>query len=290
MSAPAPRFHGKHTDYIAKALWHETRLTRVLLCVNQATGDDAIVKVSRRRTVFDRSESAFHESFADFFGSGAAQCLVEHEAFALKRLDNPRVVRLIDYGLFDELRFTVTARVPGEMLREYTRSPWPAARAKDLTSELLSALEHLRERRTTHRDLRPENIIVRNPVGPTLTVIDFELAAVDGHFVPGRVGDSRYRDRAAAQRPVAAVTRGRSRSGSVHRGPSADRGHVRALAAVEPVGGVVGALDDDHAHSRASAQNWNRPGWVVQAPPCASSTSIFEMGRPTKWLIVRPRG
>lgn len=193
MSERGPIFGGQHADYVAKDLWRESRLTRVLHCINQETGDDVVIKVSRRRTVFDNAESAFHDSFTDFFGDGAAHCLVEHEAFALQGLDDPRIVPLIDHGLFDGHRFIVTKRIPGRMLRASTDSPWPAASAKQLAVELLRALEHLRQHRTVHRDLRPENIIVSNPAEPALTLIDFELASVDGHCVPGRVGDSRYR-------------------------------------------------------------------------------------------------
>jgi serine/threonine protein kinase len=180
MSGLAPIFRGQRADYVAKELWRESRLTRVLCCLAPATGEDVVVKVSRRRTVFDRAESAFHDGFTDFFGSGAAHCLVEHEAFALQALDDPRIVPLLDYGSFDDRRFIVTRRVRGQMLRAYTKSPWPASSAKRLAIELLRALEHLRQRRTVHRDLRPENIMVCDPAAPSLTLIDLELAAVDG--------------------------------------------------------------------------------------------------------------
>jgi len=203
MAAPAPIFRGRHGDYVAAQLMRESRRARILRCTHRRTGDEVVVKVARRSSVFDRPESAFHDSFAELFGAGAAHCLVEHEAFALQHLDDARVVRLLDYGLFDELRFIVIEHVPGRAVRAYAGEPWPATAVKTFAIELLSALEHLRERHVVHRDVRPENIIIPSVSSPEVTLIDFELAAVENHCVPGRVGDSRYRapERYAAVHP-----------------------------------------------------------------------------------------
>jgi serine/threonine protein kinase/Tol biopolymer transport system component len=99
----------------------------------------------------------------------------QREAHAVSHLNHPNIVTVYEVGEADGLRFIVTEYVEGETLRELlARGPLPPGRALDIAVQIASALAAAHEAGVVHRDVKPENVMVR-PDG-YVKVLDFGLA------------------------------------------------------------------------------------------------------------------
>lgn len=138
------------------------------------------------------------------FGSGEARRRFEQEAAILARLDHPGIVRLVDHGTLPldqgPVPFVATEFVPGATLLEWVagRQPERSERVRLLQS-IAATVGHAHEAGVTHRDLKPNNIIVRPDGSPC--VLDFGIArlregddpATDQFTVVGQLlGTMRY--------------------------------------------------------------------------------------------------
>ncbi len=127
----------------------------------------------------------------------SAEEALRGEYQVLSALDHPNVVRVIDLSKMFEGRLTlVMERVSGETLRQWMTlhpNPEPAAQRR-LAEDLLAGLDYLEQKSITHKDLKPENLLVSDG---RLTIIDFSLAAMPGDAPYG--GTALYRDPASAR-------------------------------------------------------------------------------------------
>lgn len=113
------------------------------------------------------------------------------EAHALKRVDHPSVVRVLDisdeHTQTDGLAYLVLEALPGESLGDYLKrhGSMPAEMAVRLLREAAVALAVVHQAALVHRDIKPDNIYLVGPIDtPThVKVLDFGMAhAVDeGH-------------------------------------------------------------------------------------------------------------
>jgi len=133
--------------------------------------------------------------------SSAAEDAIRGEYEALVRLDHPNVVRVIDLTKMVEGRTTlVMERVGGETLRQWrARLTAESLRAdpsveRRLAEDLLAGLEYLELQGVTHKDLKPDNLLVGDG---RLTIIDFSLAKMPEEASYG--GTALYRDPASAR-------------------------------------------------------------------------------------------
>jgi tetratricopeptide (TPR) repeat protein/tRNA A-37 threonylcarbamoyl transferase component Bud32 len=96
------------------------------------------------------------------------------EAQALARLDHPGIVRVFDSGLDGDRAYLVMELVEGEPLSKRL-TPKPADRAGLVLvlEKVARAVQHAHEKGVIHRDLKPDNILVR---GDEPKVADFGLA------------------------------------------------------------------------------------------------------------------
>lgn len=127
----------------------------------------------------------------------AAEGALRGEFQVLDRLDHPNVVRVIDLTKMVEGRLTlVMERVGGENLRQWLAAhPAPEAPVqRRLAEDLLAGLDYLEQKGVTHKDLKPENLLVSDG---RLTIIDFSLAAIPEDASYG--GTALYRDPASAR-------------------------------------------------------------------------------------------
>ncbi|HVD92556.1 MAG TPA: tetratricopeptide repeat protein [Vicinamibacterales bacterium] len=125
------------------------------------------------------------------------------EARAVSSLNHPHILVVHDFGEMDGRPFMVTEFVEGETLRQRLRSgALPARDAVDIGAQIAGALAAAHARGLVHRDVKPENVMVR-PDG-YVKVLDFGLAKLldsdvadgidlEGRTLPGLVmGTPRY--------------------------------------------------------------------------------------------------
>ncbi|MBX7096841.1 MAG: protein kinase [Myxococcaceae bacterium] len=122
----------------------------------------------------------------------AAEQALRDEYNALSDLDHPNIVRVIDLSKMVEGRLTLVMERVGETtLRQWLqanqRPSGPMQR--QLAENLLAGLEHLESRGITHKDLKPDNLLVHDG---RLTIIDFSLAGMKEDAAFG--GTALYRD------------------------------------------------------------------------------------------------
>ncbi|MFC1482367.1 serine/threonine protein kinase, partial [Myxococcota bacterium] len=116
---------------------------------------------------------------------------------ALSALDHPNIVRVIDLTKMVEARLTlVMERVGGETLHQWLdKNASPDAHTqRSLAEDLLAGLDYLEQKGITHKDLKPDNLLVNDG---HLTIIDFSLVAVPDDAPYG--GTALYRDAASAR-------------------------------------------------------------------------------------------
>ncbi len=106
----------------------------------------------------------------------------EHEVAALQRVRHPHVVTIYAHGTVPSgAPYLVMEFVEGKNLREVLdRGPLPPRRVARLLRQLASALDAIHSQGICHRDVKPENIIIRNQGAPTeeCVLIDFSIAIV----------------------------------------------------------------------------------------------------------------
>ncbi len=103
-----------------------------------------------------------------------------NEAEALRRMNHPNVLVLLDVGVSeDSVPYLVTELLTGETLRDLLNreGPLPPERAMRLLGPAAHALHHAHLAGIVHRDLKPENIFrVRKDGMGTTKILDFGVA------------------------------------------------------------------------------------------------------------------
>jgi serine/threonine protein kinase len=115
----------------------------------------------------------------------------------LSTLDHPGIVRVLDLTHMVESCLTlVMEHVGGETLKHglgADRPPLDPPTRRCYAEDLLGALDYLERKGVTHKDLKPDNLLVGDG-GPT--IIDFSLAAMPADAPYG--GTALYRDSSRA--------------------------------------------------------------------------------------------
>ncbi|HEY9677371.1 MAG TPA: serine/threonine-protein kinase [Drouetiella sp.] len=103
---------------------------------------------------------------------------MQHEAAMLKRLDNNRVVRLIEFFVEDHRGYLVLERIDGLSLRGLVNKegPMPEAKVRELAQQMCSILAYLHNLSppVVHRDFTPDNLILGKD--GVLKLVDFNVA------------------------------------------------------------------------------------------------------------------
>jgi serine/threonine protein kinase len=82
------------------------------------------------------------------------------EARLLRRIDDPRVVRVYDIGTHEDRPFFVMDFVPGGTVADRVAADLPTAQALRLAVESARAVQVLHEAGVLHRDVKPTNLLV----------------------------------------------------------------------------------------------------------------------------------
>ena len=113
--------------------------------------------------------------------AGAERVLREAQAAA--RLNHPAIVTLYELGERDGHALLVSELVEGKTLDRVTRDGAVSDRdVAEIGADLCDALAHAHERGVVHRDVKPQNAIVRpyGSQGRRAKLMDFGIAAVAG--------------------------------------------------------------------------------------------------------------
>ena len=103
----------------------------------------------------------------------------EREAQCASMLNHPNVVTVFDIGVDDGVHFIASEYIEGETLRQrLARGPLPVAEAVAIAIGVTGALAAAHEAWIIHRDVKPENIMLRRDRG--VKVLDFGVATLAG--------------------------------------------------------------------------------------------------------------
>jgi eukaryotic-like serine/threonine-protein kinase len=103
----------------------------------------------------------------------------ERETRCASLLNHPNVVTLFDVGIVDDLRYIASEYVEGETLRQRLQhGPLPVVEAIDVALGVAAALVAAHEAWIVHRDVKPENIMLRRD--RCVKVLDFGVATITG--------------------------------------------------------------------------------------------------------------
>lgn len=134
----------------------------------------------------------FHDRNRPVWGSPRAA----HEAVAVRRVDHPGVVRVIDRGETDDgssyIVYECVDGVPLTRAREQYSGPMPATECARLVACIARGVQAAHAAGILHRDLKPSNILIQRDGTPK--VADFGLAAVihDRLHRRGAVGSAAF--------------------------------------------------------------------------------------------------
>ena len=113
----------------------------------------------------------------------------ENEARILKQMDNPHVVKLIDFFVEDHRAYLVLEHIDGMSLRELVEKngSMQESQVKELAAQMCSILSYLHSLSppVVHRDFTPDNLILQRD--GTLKLIDFNVAQQVEATVTGTV-------------------------------------------------------------------------------------------------------
>jgi len=99
----------------------------------------------------------------------------QKEAFAASALNHPNILTIYEIGVFDEQNFIATEFIDGVTLRSRLgRRELPVSLGLEIATQVASALSAAHEAGIVHRDVKPENVMIR--ADGLVKVLDFGIA------------------------------------------------------------------------------------------------------------------
>ena len=104
----------------------------------------------------------------------------QREASAASRLSHPNVVDIYDVGEYEGMNYIVMEFIRGRTLKELIaqRGALDVDEAIGIMKQLVSAINHAHENNIIHRDIKPQNVLVKDD--GTIKITDFGIAVANG--------------------------------------------------------------------------------------------------------------
>lgn len=104
----------------------------------------------------------------------------QREASAASRLSHPNVVDIYDVGEYEGMHYIVMEFIRGRTLKELIaqRGALDVDEAIGIMKQLVSAINHAHENNIIHRDIKPQNALVKDD--GTIKITDFGIAVANG--------------------------------------------------------------------------------------------------------------
>jgi len=100
----------------------------------------------------------------------------EREAKSLARLSHPNIIKVHDFGEYEDMPYLVMEYLEGGMLKAKTGTPMPYTDAAGFLLPVARALEYAHNEKIIHRDVKPANILLSRTGEPHLS--DFGVAKI----------------------------------------------------------------------------------------------------------------
>ena len=102
----------------------------------------------------------------------------EREVRCASMLNHPNIVTILDVGFEDDVQYIASEYVDGETLRQRMQQPMAITEVLDVAIGVASALVAAHEAWVVHRDVKPENIMLRRD--RRVKIVDFGVATLAG--------------------------------------------------------------------------------------------------------------
>lgn len=115
-----------------------------------------------------------------FMKNGMLDHRLDNEMQIMKDIKHPNVVQYVDYVETDDHLYIIMEYVRCGDIAGYMQGhgTLPERLAKTMTQQILSALAYLHEKNITHRDIKPDNILISSEEPFVVKLTDFGLSKV----------------------------------------------------------------------------------------------------------------
>ncbi|MDO4413789.1 MAG: Stk1 family PASTA domain-containing Ser/Thr kinase [Erysipelotrichaceae bacterium] len=148
--------------------------------VVQHIGQGGMADVFRGVDTILNREVAIKILRADLSTDAVSILRFEREAQAATALNHPNIVEIYDVGDYKGHHYIVMEFVPGRTLKQVIRARGPLLKeeAVDIMKQLTSAVAEAHSKGIIHRDIKPQNVIVK--ADGSVKILDFGIATAKG--------------------------------------------------------------------------------------------------------------
>ena len=155
---PLPKKIGKYT---IDGLYAQGGMSALFLATDPDSGEHVLIKVLLPRFL---SDPAVVQQFVN-------------EGRVIAMSDHPNIVKLYEYGEWEEGVYIAMELIKGTSLRHVLQhTPLPLKRALEVLIQICYATSHLHHHGIIHGDLKPENILITDQ--GQVKIVDFGIARV----------------------------------------------------------------------------------------------------------------
>lgn len=115
-----------------------------------------------------------------FMKNGVLDQRLDNEMQIMKELNHENIVKYIDYVETEQYLYIIMEYVPCGDLQGYTQAhgTLPEHMGRAMTTQILDSLAYLHKRQITHRDIKPDNILICSEDPFVVKLTDFGLSKV----------------------------------------------------------------------------------------------------------------